>query len=79
MKSLRLTNGELKNIKSFEISGDNFGWDIWYIDAENNEALHNLVFEKDLDEVLQLNKLIWNMVKGMSRAERTKFTFTKEV
>lgn len=79
MKKLKMANEKIINVKSFEISGDNFGWDIWYIDKENNEPLHNVLFENDLDEAKKLNSVIRTMIENIPDDERVKFTFTQNV
>lgn len=79
MKTLKMANGKLINIKSFEISGDNYGWDIWYVDEENNQPIHNLLFENDLEDATQLNNMVRSMVENMSDEKRIRFTFTQNV
>lgn len=78
MKKLEMANGKIIDIKSFEISGDNFGWDIWYIDKED-EPLHNVLFENDLDDAKKLNSIIRTMVENITDDGRVKFTFTQNV
>lgn len=79
MKKLKMASGKVINIKSFEISGDNFGWDIWYFDEENNQPIHNLLFDSDLDEAKKLNDAVRTMIENIHDDEKIKFTFTQNV
>lgn len=78
MKDLKLNDGRMINIKAFEIEGDNFGWDIWYFD-EYEKLYHNLLFENDLNEVKELNKLVTEFMSKIPYSERVKFSIRKEV
>lgn len=78
MKSLELANGKVINIKSFEISGDNYGWDRWYVD-ENNECHHSITCESELSDAMELGRLINDMLDKLPNVERVKFEFTVNV
>lgn len=78
MKNLKLNDGKTINIKAFEIEGDNFAWDIWYFD-EFEKLYHNLIFEDDLNEVKELNKLVNEFMNKIPYSERVKFSIRKEI
>ena len=78
MKNLKLNDGRIINIKAFDIDGDNTGWDVWYFD-EFEECYHNLLFEDDLNEVKELNKLVSEFMNKIPYSERVKFSIRKEV
>lgn len=78
MKSLELASGEIIKVKSFEISGDNYGWDRWYVD-ENNQGYHSVLCKSELSDALEINRLINDMLYKLPNVERVKFKFTVNV
>lgn len=78
MKNIELANGKIISIKSFEISGDNYGWDRWYVD-DNNEFHHSVTCETELSDAIELGQLIDDMLDKLPNVDRVKFEFKVEV
>lgn len=79
MKTVNACNGAdgiITNVISAEISGDLYAWDFWYKTEDNNQ-LFGLSVEKDLPEVLLLNKFVEKWVrKAKKKCKNVKFCFT---
>ena len=66
-------------VESIEITGrTNDGFDLWYLDGDTGEVHHNLLFESDLQEAIDLMNIVRKFEK-LCGEDFIQFTFSKRV
>ena len=79
MKKLKMNSGKMINVESIEVTGrTNDGFDLWYLDGDTGKVYHNLSFESDLQEAIELMNIV-RKFERLCGEDFIQFTFSKKV